>query len=884
MKETHFRLMSRLLASTLLAAAPSGVFAQEQSALKDPDIEEIVVSGQYIPDEKRSTSEVSSLIDAEDFKLSGDSDAAAALRRVTGLSLVGDGFVFVRGLGERYSKALLNGAEMPSPQPLERVVPLDVFPTGFLSSVLVQKTYSPQFPSEFGGGLVSLRTALIPDENFLSFGGSLGVDLASSFDKGLSVEGGGFDISGVDTGARKMPAILRNLPIGALNSLSGAELEAASESLPQNIWSIDSEPNAPEVGVSFSMGQTLELGDEMQLGIIAAASYDSDFQNKFGIRRSVTVQGASGELGFNDNFSSEVCERPEFEGAGDDCGFRSTEWEIKLNGLLTLGLKINTDHAVKYDTLILRKTEREAAIEKGEAADDPGTLVADNRTEWVEQQLWMNLLSGEHYFSFFDGSFLQDTKLDWRFAYSEGRRIAPLRRTFRFEFQEFDQTFRMPTGASSNVTSFGALDDQVTDAGFDVSQTLSLLGRQVDVNFGMAYYDQERESVFRRFSFALGGLGPLLELRAQVPELIFAPQNIGPGQIRLIETTRASDVSDGFYENWQGFAGFDAQLLDTVRVALGFRVENSLQVTNTVFTPIPGSPINLPNGTPIQTRLDNDSLLPAATITWEFAENMQIRAGYSQTLGRPSLRELSSSAFLDPDRDRNVIGNPFLDVTEFDNADLRWEWYFGDGESITIGVFYKHLDNPIERTFVFLADAPVRTFVNAKSADLKGGEIEVEKLIPLDDWIGDGWFGDRRFFFKGNASFIDAESRLDPAFASGAQTNLVRRLTGQSKWIGNAQLGWETKDFAERFAVNLNYTGDRITDIGIAGAPDLFEDPPIIVGITYGRDFEMAGGVWTVSLEADNLLGEDFRLSQGGLVTEAYRLGRSFSFGLSARF
>ncbi|WP_150007084.1 TonB-dependent receptor plug domain-containing protein [Iodidimonas nitroreducens] len=170
----------QLLLGTAFSTLSLGLGAGDAVAQAEPDIEEIVVSGKYIPDEKRATSEVSSLIDAEDFALSGDSDAAAALRRVTGLSLVGDGFVFVRGLGERYSKALLNGAELPSPQPLERVVPLDVFPAGFLESVLVQKTHSSQYPSEFGGGVVALRTKGLPDENFISFGVSSGFDLASS--------------------------------------------------------------------------------------------------------------------------------------------------------------------------------------------------------------------------------------------------------------------------------------------------------------------------------------------------------------------------------------------------------------------------------------------------------------------------------------------------------------------------------------------------------------------------------------------------------------------------------------------------------------------------------------------------------------------------------
>ena len=119
-------------------------------------IEEVKVSVSFIPDEKRDTSEISSVITAEAISIAGDSEASDALKRVTGLSLVKGKYVFVRGLGERYSSALLNGVLLPSPEPLKRVVPFDIFPTSVLESVLVQKTYSPQYPGEFGGGVIAV--------------------------------------------------------------------------------------------------------------------------------------------------------------------------------------------------------------------------------------------------------------------------------------------------------------------------------------------------------------------------------------------------------------------------------------------------------------------------------------------------------------------------------------------------------------------------------------------------------------------------------------------------------------------------------------------------------------------------------------------------------
>lgn len=915
MKPDRLALRGALLASTVLVAPlyaqaqaqqPDQGAAEQQTQQAGPDapVEEIVVTGEYIPEEKRATSEIANLVDAEDFAITGDANAATALRRVTGLSLVGDGFIFVRGLGERYSKALLNGAELPSPLPLQRVVPLDAFPTSFLEGVLVQKTYSPEFPSEFGGGVIELRSAAIPQESFLRLKANIEYDTESSFQDGLSYQGGDTDILGIDDGTRELPEIINRTPLGRLEqTLNPQQLEVAGEALPR-IWSIDSEPNAPNVDFGMTFGERFELNNGSALGILGAVDYGSSFQNKFGARREVTV-GANDQLTINENFSPGACNA--FENSGDDCGFRSTEWTIELNGILSVGYEINRDHTVKANTLILRNTTRDAAIEKGVPAFDPGTLFSLNRIDWVEQQLWTNQLIGEHYFDFLGGMF-QETQINWYATWNESKREAPLRRTFVFR-QDADDVFRLPQGPSRNRTTFVALDDNVFDAGFDVVQPMSIFDRSVDVKFGFAYFDKERDTAARRFSFDLQGLGALLELRTLVPELIFTPGTIDPAFITLQEATRPSDRSSSSFTNWQGYAAIDAQVLQTLRVSAGFRVENSTQTIDTVFVQnpffndcgdlfgdntlvvggqefcqSPDGAFPLQNGDDITTTLGSDTILPAVTVTWEFFENMQLRGGFSQTLGRPSLRELSAAAFLDPDRDEDIFGNPLLGITEFDNYDLRWEWYFGPGEVATVGAFYKELENPVERTFVFFGQGPTRTFINADSAELWGIEAEIEKIVPLGDWIGGDFFEAREFFIKLNGTFVDAESTLPAAAAESAATNRTRRLTGQSKWIGNGQLGWTNLDVGERFAILVNFTGDRIQDIGVSGAPDAFEDPPILLGLNYSREVTVGNTILEFSFEADNLLGDDFLLRQGDIAIEEWEIGRQFQLGVEAKF
>ena len=200
MQTTRYALSAALLASTTLV--PVAALAQDAPSSEPEDV--IEVRFQYIPDDRRVTSEVSAALSIDDLETTGDSDLAAALVRVTGLSTTGGKFVVVRGLNERYSNTLLNGSPMPSPEPFRRAAPLDIFPTNVLSNVLVQKTFSPEFPGEFGGGVIGVETATLPDDRFLtiSIGGSF--DTVTTGNNGLTYDGSDTDWLGYDDGLRDL--------------------------------------------------------------------------------------------------------------------------------------------------------------------------------------------------------------------------------------------------------------------------------------------------------------------------------------------------------------------------------------------------------------------------------------------------------------------------------------------------------------------------------------------------------------------------------------------------------------------------------------------------------------------------------------------------------
>lgn len=875
MKPTNKNLRRALLASTVLIV-PAEVFAQDAS---QDDVEEITVQGRYVPDEKRATSEISNVIDSEAFARVGDSDVAVALQRVPGLSTVGGKYVFVRGLGDRYSSTLLNGSGIPSPEPLRRVVPLDIFPTAMISSVLVQKTYSPEYPASFGGGVIDLRTKTVPDEFVLEVGLSTKYNSESTFKEGLSFDGPSGEIFGFAGASRNLPDVL--LKDVTLASLTEAEKEAAAEALP-NVWSIDREDNYPAAGIDFLWGNRFDAGDEGAFGFFAALTYDVEQTNRQGIRRGFNTSNAGLVERFS--FSPTVCEDFASQGdyqnvqnMGDDCGFRQTTMDVDLNGILSLGYEINPNHSLNVTSTVLRQSQKRALIEKGFIASEKDELRTTSSIDWVESQVWTNQISGDHIMSLFgdSGTFLE-TEVDWRFNYSRADRDAPLGRSMAYVFDPSDDVYITRPRADFNTTSYSALDEESYEGGMNFKQPMNIGDYAMDLKGGFTWADKSRGYGVVRYYYAFpSGHQPIL--RTLVPEIMFGTANIAPGGIVLTEKFDASDYFTADFENYQGYLGADIELSYRLRAAFGMRYEDSTQTVATV---------DRTTNDPIIVTQRGEYWLPSATLTYEIVDNMQLRLAFSQTITRPDMRELSSAPFVDYERNRTVRGNPQLRITEVDNYDARFEWYFAPGESLTVGGFYKKFSNPIEETFSILGEGPIGGYINAQEATLKGVEVEVEKILFLQDWFGWTWMGDREFFVRANVSYIDSETIIDPAAlpAGNSATNLVRSMQGQSDWLANITLGFEDYTRGESLALVLNYTGERLSGVGINGVQDEYERPPVMLNFVYKREFELGANLLELSIKAENLMKDDQTWMQEGLITEKYEIGRTVGVGLKYKF
>lgn len=845
-------------------------------------LDAVEVRGEYIPEPMLQTAEVASFVTREDFVRTGDSDAADALQRVSGVSIVGDRFVYVRGLGERYSSALLNGSPLPSPEPMQRVVPLDLFPAEALEGMTVQKTYSARYPGEFGGGVVDLQTLNIPDEPFfkLSVGG--GFNSATTGEKGLTYYGGGDDdYWGYDDGTRKMPGALKEaIATGKRvdrNNFSNEELarigrsfENASLNVLQENDSID-----PDANFGFSAGYSADMGDDARIGFIAVAGFDNEWRTIFGDQEQGVFLG----------------ENEETLSYAKDYEFLTTRNNARVNGLFGVGYAWGS-HRIDLTTLYVHDTLKEARSRAG-MDHVSGYNYREDDTRWFEREMINNQVSGRHEFGEYG-----DVKLEWRAAWARATRDVPYEKQIGFR-DEGDGYWAYSVRNQENYTRFSAVDDEVASGGVDLSWRLPI-ERDLTVSAGASYMDNDRNAWSREFRFFAGdgpgngaGLPPYFPY--QRPDYLFSDYNLSQGWLRLEETTGLGGQAayDATLKVLGTYVQVDGEITPNLRGTLGVRYEDATQAVH---------PYDVYSGARAGSLapLENDYFLPALTLTWNIADNRQLRFGASQTIARPQFRELSPQLYTDPDKDRQLYGNPYLVDSELTNLDARYEWFFGSGEYFTAGLFYKQIDRPIEAImFTGGGDALWQTFVNAPEATVYGAEVEFKKYfepaLPADWWDGN------RLYLATNYTWTQSEVEAgeDDTVALDGGTGVTQparslildgsALQGQSEHIANLQFGIENTDKDLQATLIANYVSERISARGNNLRQDLMEEPGLTLDFVLRKTLHVGERPLTLGFAARNLLDSevDEYIEGGGgrkIHVLRYDPGVSYSFSISTEF
>jgi outer membrane receptor protein involved in Fe transport len=868
-------LLTSQLASAQEAAAEAAPAADTEEALDESiDVNApggtIVIVGRRGGNVQRDTTEVLSVLSNEDIARTGEGDIAGALSRVTGLTVSGGGFVYVRGLGERYSLALLNGLPLPSPEPLRRAVPLDLFPTDVIASSLVQKTYSANYPGEFGGGVINLTTLTTPREPFLSIGVGVSGDSESTASIGYDHYGSKSDWTGFDNGNRDRPSALRAF-IASGERVSAGNVDTgaiAKQFINVNNALVQQIDEIPANYSGTITGGTSWLIGESELGLIATAG----FSNKWRTRDNIEQSPANFDL-------SEV-----------DSDYRDvvTDNRSVTNALVSLGYEFGDGNKLRWTNIYIHDTLKRTGLAEGKQNNQRfGADFLEQSTGWYERQLAGTQLTGS-----FD---LGSVKLSGRAGYKTSDREAPFEIDIGYIRTNAPTPFggsfinRLDNGQSGFArVAFSNLSEDVVSVGADLSWELR---PGLVLSGGLDYSETERDSERREFQIIAPSSFPNAVALFR-PDYLLGSAVIDFYDIGLIETTESDPAFTASLRTEAAYAQVQAEIFEGLEVNLGARFERGLQQVDAVQV------FNTAGGLNASTRLDNDYVLPAATLTYKFADNMQLRLHASQTIARPQFRELIFQAFFDPESNRAYRGNPLLVDSEFFNAEARYEWYFAPEQRFSLAAFYKDIDRPIEAFTGFNDNDPVTSFANAPRATLYGVEVEAQKYFDLDRFFDAGFFATRRAVVIGNYTF--SRSRIDVGANDtvevfGTTTQPASNffidgvaLTGQSDNVANLQLGFENIDSLSQQTLLLTYVSDRVTSRGAAGLPDIFESPGLTVDFVLRQGLNLFGRDLEMKLEARNLFGRGYREFQerGGnrVFYNRYDIGTSFSASVSASF
>ncbi|MEP2493775.1 MAG: TonB-dependent receptor, partial [Parasphingorhabdus sp.] len=456
--------------------------------------------------------------------------------------------------------------------------------------------------------------------------------------------------------------------------------------------------------------------------------------------------------------------------------------------------------------------------------------------------------------------------------------------------QDFVNDLTSP-GESARV-QFSDLNDDVYGAGADLGYETNI-GVPVNLTIGYNYYLNDRQAQRRDFRFvpANGLPNPIDQERI---DFLLSDYNVFTHEIELREVAAQTSVPAyaAQLEIHAGYGQFDAELSEGLRLNVGVRYEDAKQSV---------TPILLQGGASnAATNLANDYWLPAATLTWNFADDMQFRLAASKTVARPQFRELAPQQFLDLDTDRTFIGNPQLTDSELLNFEGRFEYYIGRGERITVAGFYKEIDNPIENVAFVQGGGTLFTgFSNAPTGELYGAELELVKYFPLYD-LGGSFFENRRLLLAANYTYTKSKIKvmsgdqainpvtLQPTDASNLFNN-GDRLTGQSTHVANLQFGMEREDGPlSQQTILATYNSPRVTARGPQDQPDLIERTGWQLDLVLREELNIAGQDFELKFEARNVLGTNYSESQTlgatQILNNAYDVGTRFSMSIGLNF
>ena len=820
-------------------------------------LEEIVVTAEVIRTTesalltvKRKSANLIDGISAASFKKIGDADAAAAVKRVTGVSIEGGKYVYVRGLGDRYTKTMLNGVDIPGLDPDKNSLQIDIFPTNLIDNMIVTKTAVAEMPADFSGGIVNIDTKDFPEEKVLN------VSLSTSFNPSmhfnsefLDYEGSDTDWLGFDTDTRELPNEFRNVEFPDPRAAEPEEVANISNSFSRTLGA-QPETSFTDYNVGISLGNQKTMNNGHKLGYIFSGSYKRNW------------------LHYDDRVFGEYqisTSQDEFElvPANLQSGVESIN-SVFTGGLA--GVAYKTEYS-KYRLTAMLLQNGESKAGQFTISDDPaseavgksGYRATSDNLEYSQRTLQNVLINGEHHFK--EDSWV----IDWRISPTISKLEDPdIRKTAYTFFQGDNLTFNSGAGGvPTRIWRF--LDELNVGSRVDVTRNSSLFGRDAKFKFGYSNLFKERDyEIFQfdvRFQDAInqpdwtGDANEVLvdeNLFPNTPPGAFYrsfTNNPNPNEYNSTVVNNAIYVSaefnpserlktivglrvEDYLQKHTGRSQAAANFIES-EVDAGSTIEEATQLANEIQGTEGNEQIRVLEDDIV---LDATDLFPSLNMIYELKEKQNLRFSYSRTIARPSFKELSFAQIIDPVSNRRFNGALFplgdwdgnLTETRIDNLDLRWEAFQDRGQTVSVSFFYKRFERPIElvRVRVVTASSEFQPR-NVGNGTVFGAEFEFRKSL---EFLSASL---TNFSINGNLTLVDSEIDMfqtefearERSARAGENVEGTRDMAGQAPYIIN--IGLQYDDFEKGLDAGFFYNvkGETLTVVGGGIFPDVYSEP-----------------------------------------------------------
>ncbi|MEN8250238.1 MAG: TonB-dependent receptor [Bacteroidota bacterium] len=797
-------------------------------------LEAVVVTAQLVKEseagmlaaQKRAVN-VADGISNQTFKKVGDSDLAGAIKRVTGVAVEGGKYVYVRGLGDRYTKTTLNGMDIPGLDPDKNSVQIDIFPTAVLDNVMVYKTFSPNLYGDFTGGVVDIETKDFPERNSTAFSVGLSMTPGVQFNNEyILYSGGKLDWLGFDDGIRALP-FDKNTVI-PVESRIDPELETLTRSFSPQMG-VQKKTALPSGSFTFNTGNQFDsekatYGYNFVLNYQNTYDFYSDFQSNNLLKDS---DPAEYEL-FRD------------ENRGGVLGKHTVNWSALASGAVKFG-----KHNLSLSLLRSQSGESMANQRISRNFNQTGATLLEDIITYTQRSVTNGIIIGKHN--------LSPMQVEWRGAVNVSRVYDPDFRITSVSVTDGDTSLNVGDGARIN-RFYRDLNE--FNSSFKADFTLPY-GNNSKLKFGGIATYKQRDFEILNYLFRVRGGGASTD-----PDWYFQGENIwtpaereGTYVFGNYEPTNTFDASQHIISS---YAMTELHISPQFKTIFGLRAEQS----SMYYTGQNNAGTIKYNK---EKTLDNLNILPSLNLVYALGENSNLRGSYNRTLARPSFKEKSIAQIYDPITERTFIGNLDLLQTNIDNIDLRWELFMKPGEVISVSAFYKNFKNHIE-IVSFHVDPDAIKPRNATDSWVYGAEFELRKSMEFvspalkDLSIGTN-FSWVRSFVDMNTLFIDnegttTEKEWREQFArEGEEIKDTRPMAGQAPYIVNAYINYAIPEFDLNINAAYNVQGETLAVVGSGLVPDVYNVPYHSLSFNaykgFGEDHRSR-----ITIGVDNILGD----------------------------